>query len=61
MISEPKGSVALEYVMTLVVGVVFLCCWLGVFTPGVGYTEKVGRKLVAYFQRVLVGLSLPIP
>ena len=55
-----RGSVALEYVMLLLVGVVFLECWLHVFTPGRGYTD-LGKAVVTYFQRILVGISLPIP
>ena len=57
---DDRGSIALEYVMTLAFGVVFLYSLLEVFVPGMGYTEK-GKLLVAYFQRVLVGISMPIP
>lgn len=55
------GSMMLEYTITLVVAVVFLYSVLEVFEPGRGYTEDVGKPLVAYFQRVLTGISLPIP
>ncbi|MBP5301234.1 MAG: hypothetical protein J6Y80_07485 [Victivallales bacterium] len=56
-----RGSMALEYVVTLCVGIVLFCCWLEVYTPGAGYTEAVGKPMVAYFQRILVGISMPIP
>ncbi len=55
------GSMMLEYVLMLSVAVVFLWAALSVFEPGTGYTEDVGKPLVAYFQRVLTGISLPIP
>ena len=55
------GSMMLEYVLMLSVAVVFLWVALSVFEPGTGYTEDIGKPLVAYFQRVLIGISLPIP
>ena len=46
--------------MTMAFGVVFLYSLFEVFVPGMGYTEK-GKLLIAYFQRILVGISMPIP
>ena len=54
------GSVALEYVVTLGAAVPFVMVWLALFEPGVGYTE-VGRQFTNYFQRMLTGISLPVP
>ena len=51
----------LEYVLMLSIGVVFLYFAREIFEPGVGFTEDVGKPLVAYFQRVLTGIALPIP
>ena len=59
--SMESGSMMLEYVLMLSVAVVFLSAALSVFEPGTGYTENIGKPLVAYFQRVLTGISLPIP
>lgn len=56
-----KGSVLLEYVLLLLFGVAFITFSLWIFEPGVGFTENVGKPFVAYFRRVLVGISLPIP
>lgn len=56
-----QGSVALEYVLTLSVAVVFLCVWYLVFEPGNGFTPDVGKPFVAYFQRILCGIALPVP
>ena len=58
---DRTGSMMLEYTLMLLVGVIFLYCAREIFKPGVGFTEEVGKPLVAYFQRVLVGISLPIP
>ncbi len=55
-----SGSVALEYLLTLGVAVPFLVAWLALFEPGVGYTEA-GMRFTNYFQRMLTGISLPIP
>lgn len=54
------GSVALEYLLTLGMAVPLLVFWLTLFEPGVGYTNK-GRQFMQYFQRMLTGVSLPIP
>ena len=56
-----SGSVLLEYVLVV-------CCvlapvvlfWSRIFVPGEGYTEN-GRRFMEYFQRMLTGVSLPIP
>ena len=56
-----KGSVLLEYVLLLSIGVTFVVFSLWLFEPGVGFTENAGKPFVAYFKRVLVGISLPIP
>jgi len=56
-----KGSIALEYVMMLpFFCFVFFGSLFTIFVPGTGYTEK-GKLLIAYFQRILVGISMPIP
>ena len=55
------GSMMLEYVLMLSIGVVFLYVAREIFEPGVGFTEDLGKPLVAYFQRVLTGIALPIP
>ena len=59
--SDCRGSVMLEYVLMLTVALVFLYFAREIFEPGVGFTEDVGKPMTAYFQRVLVGISLPIP
>lgn len=51
----------LEYALMLSVGAVFLYFAREIFEPGVGFTEEIGKPLVAYFQRVLTGISLPLP
>ena len=51
----------LEYVLMLSVGVIFVIFAIQIFEPGVGFTEELGKPLVAYFQRVLTGIALPIP
>ena len=56
-----QGSVMLEYVLMLTVAVVFLYASRIIFEPGTGFTEDVGKPMTAYFQRVLVGISRPIP
>lgn len=61
MMKNNGGSMMLEYTLMLSVGVIFLYFAREIFQPGVGFTEDVGRPLVAYFQRVLTGISLPIP
>lgn len=60
-LTETEGSMMLEYVLMLSVGVIFVYFALQIFEPGVGFTEDVGKPLVAYFQRVLTGIALPIP
>ena len=55
-----RGSMLLEYAMTLAVGVVFVMAGLAIFEPGVGYTA-LGEKFTHYFQRLLVGISMPVP
>ena len=59
--SDNRGSVMLEYVLMLTVAVVFIYAARTIFEPGVGFTEDVGKPMTAYFQRVLTGISLPIP
>lgn len=61
ILTETEGSMMLEYVLMLSVGVIFVYFALQIFEPGVGFTEDVGKPLVAYFQRVLTGIALPIP
>jgi hypothetical protein len=60
-LKEADGSMMLEYVIMLSVGVVFFVFVLHVFEPGKGFTDDLGKPFVAYFQRVLTGISLPIP
>ena len=55
------GSMLLEYALMLSVGVVFIYVAIQIFEPGVGFTEDLGKPLVAYFQRVLTGIALPVP
>ena len=61
ILTEPDGSMMLEYVLMLSVGVVFVIFAIQIFEPGVGFTEDIGKPLVAYFQRVLTGIAMPIP
>ena len=55
------GSMLLEYALMLSVGVVFIYVAIQIFEPGVGFTEDLGKPLVAYFQRVLTGIAMPMP
>lgn len=55
-----KGSMLLEYALTLCVATVFLAAGLSLFRPGSGYTDY-GRRFTAVYQRLLVGISMPIP
>ena len=59
-LSSGEGSVALEYILLLVFCVGAYECWLELFEPGVGFT-KYGQEFCAFFQRILVGISLPVP
>ena len=61
ILAETGGSMMLEYVLMLSVGVVFVIFAIQIFEPGVGFTEDLGKPLVAYFQRVLTGIAMPIP
>ena len=61
ILTEPDGSMMLEYVLMLSVGVIFVIFAIQIFEPGVGFTEDLGKPLVAYFQRVLTGIAMPIP
>ena len=61
ILTETEGSMMLEYVLMLSVGVIFVIFAIQIFEPGVGFTEELGKPLVAYFQRVLTGIALPIP
>jgi hypothetical protein len=61
ILAESDGSMMLEYVLMLSVGVVFWIFAIQIFEPGVGFTEDIGKPLVAYFQRVLTGIAMPIP
>lgn len=60
-LKKTDGSMALEYALMLSVGVVFLFFALRIFEPGKGFTEDFGKPMVAYFQRVLTGIALPVP
>jgi len=55
------GSMIMEYALMLSVGVVFVYVAIQIFELGVGFTEDLGKPLVAYFQRVLTGIALPVP
>ena len=59
-LSSGEGSVALEYILLLVFCVGAYECWLELFEPGVGFT-KYGQEFTAFFQRILIGISLPVP
>ena len=60
-LKKSDGSMIMEYALMLSVGVVFIYVALQIFEPGVGFTKDLGKPLVAYFQRVLTGIALPIP
>lgn len=60
-LKNEDGSMILEYALMLSVGVVFVYFALQIFEPGVGFTEDFGKPMVAYFQRVLTGIALPVP
>ena len=59
-LKKERGSMALEYILMLVFCVAAYECWLELFEPGVGFTEY-GQQFCAFFQRILVGISLPVP
>ena len=61
ILKKTDGSMALEYALMLSVGVIFVYAAIQIFEPGVGFTEEIGEPLVAYFQRVLTGIALPVP
>ncbi len=61
ILTDTDGSMMLEYVLMLSVGVIFVIFAIQIFEPGVGFTEDLGKPLVAYFQRVLTGIAMPIP
>ena len=61
MLKARTGSMMLEYTLMLLVATIFVYSALEIFEPGIGFTEDVGKPLVAYFQLVLTGISLPIP
>ena len=54
------GSIMLEYLLVLAIAIPFLMFWLTIFEPGVGYTDR-GMQFMEFFQRILTGISLPIP
>ena len=58
--SIQKGSVVLEYIIALGVAVPFILFWAALFESGKGYTD-IGQQFINYFQRILTGVSLPIP
>ena len=60
-LNNAEGSMILEYALMLSVGVVFLYFALQIFEPGEGFTEDFGKPMVAYFQRVLTGIAMPVP
>ena len=57
------GSVLMEYV--LVCGcIMVLIQWLwkeGIYDFGTGWTGTIGGVVLAYYQRVLCGIALPVP
>jgi len=55
-----KGSITLEYIVVLGLAIPVWVMWLGFFNAQTGYTDA-GMRLVAFFQRILAGISLPIP
>ena len=58
--SSDNGSITLEYILVLGIAIPFLTFWLQLFEPGKGYTN-LGLSFVEFFQRILTGISLPIP
>lgn len=61
-IVEARGSIMLEYVIVLcgigVALIVFMNRWLYSSSDGFG---PIGQGVVAFYQRLQGGLSLPIP
>lgn len=55
-----RGAMMLEYALTLGIGAVFVMAGLSIYSPGNGYTAQ-GRRLTSLYQRILVGISMPIP
>ena len=56
-----KGSIALEYLIVLAgFAVPAAVMWTALFDFKTGYTET-GWLLMQFFQRLLAGISLPIP
>ena len=57
------GSVLMEYVLACGC-VMVLIEWLwkvGIYDFGTGWTGWIGGVVLAYYQRVLCGIALPIP
>lgn len=56
-----KGSIALEYLIVLAgLAIPFAAIWTSLFNFKTGYTDA-GWLLMQFFQRLLAGISLPIP
>lgn len=54
------GSIALEYLIVLSLAIPFEVIWLSLFSFKTGYTD-LGWLFMEFFQRILAGVSLPIP
>lgn len=75
MKKDEKGSIMLEYVISLGIAVPFLVFGLILFQSGTGWTTPediavvpegwahavCGRSFILSFQRLLTGIALPIP
>lgn len=56
-----KGSIALEYIIVFAgLAIPFAAMWTSLFSFKTGYTDA-GWLLMQFFQRLLAGISLPIP
>ena len=55
-----SGSIALEYIILLSLVIPFELFTLSIFNYHTGYTDA-GWLLMQFFQRILAGISLPIP
>ncbi len=58
--NNESGSMLLEYLLVLGAAIPFLAFWLALFKPGEGYTDT-GMMFMQFYQRILTGISLPVP
>ena len=55
-----SGSIAMEYLIVLTFAIPFEIMWLSLYSFKTGYTDF-GWLFMDFFQRILAGVSLPIP